>query len=149
MGDVSEILRDGEYAVWFRTSRGEGTARVCLANGKLSGRDSFFSYSGSYEIEGERLTATLTTRRYADGPTTVFGVDEVEVKLTGTIKGTIAWCHGISEQAPGLPFEAMLFLGQEAPPVPEVQRPTSTKVATLPNMMGGRSRARNPVVSGR
>ena len=149
MGDVPEMLIDGEYAVWFRTPRGEGTARVCLANGKLSGRDSFFSYSGSYEIEGDRLTATLTTRRHADGPTTVFGVDEVEVKLTGTLKGTIASCCGVSEQAPGLPFEATLFLGQETPPVPEVKRPTSTKVAKLPNMMGGRSRARNPVVPGR
>ncbi len=149
MDNVPEILRDGEYAVWFRTSRGEGTARVCLANGKLSGRDSFFNYSGSYEIDGDRITATLTTRRYADGPTTVFGVDEVEVKLTGTIKGTIAWCYGMSEQAPGLPFEATLFLCQETPPAPEVRHQASTQVARLPNMMGGRLRVRNPVASGR
>lgn len=149
MGNVSEMLIDGEYVVWFRTPRGEGTARVCLANGKLSGRDSFFSYSGSYEIDGDRFTATLTTRRHTDGPTTVFGVDEVEVELTGTIKGTIAWCCGMSEQAPGLPFEATLFLSQEAPPVPEVKRPTTGKVAKLPNMMGGRSGVRNPVISGR
>ncbi|WP_407178928.1 hypothetical protein [Bradyrhizobium sp. STM 3562] len=142
------MLRNGEYAAWFRTSRGEGTGIVHLADGRISGRDSFFSYSGSYEIEDDRFTATLTTRRYADGPTTLFGVDEVEVKLTGTINGTIACCSGISEQAPGVHFEATLFLNQE-PPEPEVKHPMSANVAKLPKKIGAGYRARHPFLSGR
>src|SRR6202790_3264693 len=81
------MLKDGKYAAWFRTSRGEGTGIVHLANGKISGGDSIFAYSGSYQIDDDRITAALTTRRYAAGPPTVFGIDEVEVKLTGRFNG--------------------------------------------------------------
>jgi hypothetical protein len=77
------MLKDGKYAAWFRTSRGEGTGIVLLANGKISGGDSMFAYSGSYQVDDDRITATLTTRRHAAGPPTVFGIDEVDVKLTG------------------------------------------------------------------
>ena len=75
--------RDGEYAVWFRTVYAEGTGIVFLDNGRITGGDSMFAYGGSYEIDGDRFTATLTIRRFAEGTTTVFGVDEVEARLTG------------------------------------------------------------------
>ena len=88
------MLKDGQYAAWFRTSRGEGTGIVHLANGKISGGDSIFTYGGSYEIDEDRFTATLTTRRHSAGPPTVFGVDEVEVTLTGTFNGRMASCSG-------------------------------------------------------
>ena len=45
------MLKDGKYAAWFRTSRGEGTGIVHLENGKISGGDSIFTYGGSYEID--------------------------------------------------------------------------------------------------
>ncbi|MGY4373287.1 hypothetical protein ACVWZ3_000926 [Bradyrhizobium sp. i1.3.6] len=41
------MLRDGKYAAWFRTPRGQGTGIVDLAEGRISGRDSFFTYGGS------------------------------------------------------------------------------------------------------
>jgi len=102
------MLGEGKYRAWFRTSRGEGTGIVHLADGRISGGDCFFSYGGTYEINEDRFTATLTTRRCADGPTTVFGLDEIEVRLTGSVKGTTAWCIGTSDQVPGLRFEATL-----------------------------------------
>jgi hypothetical protein len=110
------MLRDGRYAAWFRTSRGEGTCNVHLAGGRISGGDSFFTYSGSYEVDDDRFTAVLATRRYAPGPPTVFGLDEVEIKLSGKIKGITAACTGIVEQAPGVTLEATLFLGDDSPP---------------------------------
>ncbi len=141
------MLRDGKYAAWFRTSRGEGTGIVHLVDGKISGGDSFFNYCGSYEIDDDRFTATLTTHRFADGPTTVFGLDDVELKLNGILKGTIASCSGTSEQAPGVLFEATLFLGQEQPLRPAPQPlPSSFNVTRLPKGMGGRYRARNPFI---
>jgi hypothetical protein len=144
------MLRDGQYTAWFRTSRGQGTGIVHLANGRISGGDSFFNYSGSYEVKDDRFTAILTTKRFADGPTpTVFGLDEVEVKVTGTFKGTIACCTGTSEQAPGLHFEATLFLGQEQPIQPEAPRTApALKLAKLPNANSERYRPRNPLAPG-
>jgi len=65
------MLRDGRYAAWFRTSRGEGTGIVHLADGKISGGDCFFSYGGSYQTDDDSFTAVLTTKRCAAGPPTV------------------------------------------------------------------------------
>jgi hypothetical protein len=110
------MLRDGRYAAWFRTSHGEGTCNVHLAGGRIAGGDSFFSYSGSYEVENDYFTAVLATRRYAPGPPTVFGLDEVEIKLSGKINGITAACTGIVEQVPGVTLEATLFLGDDSPP---------------------------------
>ncbi len=118
------MLRDGRYAAWFRTSRGEGTCNVQLASGRITGGDSFFSYSGSYEADGDRFTAVLTTKRHTAGPPTVFGLDEVEIKLQGKIKGMRAACTGTAEQAPGMALEATLFLGQEPPPEAARKRAT-------------------------
>ena len=62
------MLRDGKYAAWFRTSRGQGTGIVDLAEGRISGRDSFFTYSGSYRVDERHFSAVLTVNRHADGP---------------------------------------------------------------------------------
>ena len=110
------MLRDGRYAAWFRTSNGEGTCTIHLDGGRISGGDSFFTYHGSYQAEDDRFTAVLSTKRYAAGPPTVFGLDEVEIRLEGKIKGMTAACTGTAEQAPGVKFEATLFLGQDQPP---------------------------------
>ena len=133
------MLRNGRYAAWFRTSRGEGTCNVQLASGRITGGDSFFTYSGSYDVHGERFTAVLTTRRHAAGPPTVFGLDEVEVKLEGKIRGIMAACTGTAEQAPGVTFEATLFLGQDA-------QPEAARKRVTPNLNADKlpKPARNP-----
>jgi hypothetical protein len=143
-GDPFSMLKDGQYTAWFRTSRGEGTGIVRLADGGISGGDSFFNYSGSYEVQDDRFTATLTIKRSADGPTpTVFGLDEVEVRIAGMLKGTLACCTGSSEQAPGVPFEATLFLGPDQPP-PNVPPASGFNLAKLPKTSNERYRGRNP-----
>lgn len=142
------MLKDGQYAAWFRTSRGQGTGIVHLANGRISGGDSIFTYSGTYEADEDQFTAALTTRRHAAGPSTVFGIDEVEVKLAGRINGTTALCSGTAEQAPGVVFEATLFLGQDPTP-PSGRKPVALNFnAKLPQGSDNRSRARNPFVRG-
>src|SRR5260370_2012920 len=103
---VFSILKDGKYAAWFRTSRGEGTGIVHLANGKISGGDSIFTYGGSYEIDEDRFTATLTTRRHSAGPPTGFGIDEVAVTLTGTFTGRLAPAPAPPAPAPRRSFAA-------------------------------------------
>ena len=140
------MLRDGRYAAWFRTSRGEGTGIVHLADGKISGGDCFFSYGGSYQTDDDGFTAVLTTKRCAAGPPTVFGLDEVEVRLAGKVKGTTACCAGSAEQAPGMAFEATLFFGEDASPPPNSKRAISNP-NRLPNG-DSRHQARNPFARG-
>jgi hypothetical protein len=115
------MVRDGKYTAWFRTPRGQGTGIVHLADGKITGGDCFFAYGGSYEADDNSFTATLTTRRCAPGPTTVFGVDEIEIKLTGAFKGGTAFCSGTVDQMPGLHFEATLFGGPDQAPAPDIR----------------------------
>jgi T3SS negative regulator,GrlR len=143
------MLKDGKYAAWFRTSRGEGTGIVHLANGKISGGDSIFAYSGSYQVDDDRITAALTTRRYAAGPPTVFGIDEVEVRLTGRFNGMMASCSGTAEQAPGMVFEATLFLGQDQPPESDRKRAAvKFEAGKLPKGSDSRYHVRNPFARG-
>ncbi len=139
------MLKDGKYAAWFRTSRGEGTGIVHLANGKISGGDSIFAYSGSYQVEDDRIIAALTTKRHTAGPPTVFGIDEVEVKLTGRFKGMMASCSGTAEQAPGMVFEATLFHGQDRSPESDRKRAAvKFDAGKLPKGSDSRYHARNP-----
>lgn len=106
------MIKDGEYVVWFRTSRGTGTGVVHLSEGKISGGDAFITYSGSYEQNGDRFIATLTTRRHTAGQPTLFGIDEVELKLHGLSNDTIAVCSGSVDKVPGIVFDATLILGR-------------------------------------
>ncbi len=107
------MLRNGTYAAWYRTPLGAGTGIVRLADGKISGGDLFITYGGSYEVDGDLFTATLTTKRHAPGEPTVFGVDEVDVQLAGRCSGTVASCAGAARQAPDLHFEVTLIFDQE------------------------------------
>ncbi|WP_429027443.1 hypothetical protein [Bradyrhizobium sp. I1.14.4] len=145
------MQRDGQYTAWFRTPHGEGTGIVRLANGRISGGDAMFIYGGTYQLDEDRFTAVLTTHRYADGPfTTVFGCDEVEAQLTGSFSGNRAVCSGTAKQAPGVLFEATLFLQQpESAPAPRpTSPPPSADLARLPRLTADR-RTPNPFVARR
>jgi hypothetical protein len=140
------MLKEGTYTAWYKTPRGEGTGTVHVEGGKISGGDSAFNYSGSYEFTAEGFTATITTKRYREGPhTTVFGLDEVELQLTGTVRGGMAWCSGRSKQAPDLQFEGILFLGEEDKPKPNRQRPVGNlNPDRLPKGLDNRYRTHPP-----
>jgi len=103
------MLIDGCYIAWFKTKLGQGTGRVLLENGKISGGDTVITYSGSYQAEGTQFTAVLKTSRHAPGQPSVFGVDEVEIKLAGSAAGNFATCSGEVEQVPGMVFEVTLM----------------------------------------
>jgi len=75
------MLANGKYSAWLKTPKGEGRGIATLSDGTIIGGDSFFEYSGSYEENGDQITASVRTRRVCDGPPSVFGFDEVELKL--------------------------------------------------------------------
>jgi hypothetical protein len=146
------MLKDGKYAAWFRTSRGQGTGIVHLIDGRISGCDSFFTYGGAYQIEEDRVTAVLTIHRHTEGPQSVFGLDEVEVNLTGVCSGAMATCAGIAEAAPDAPFEATLIYSQEELPPEGRGEVVKLNADRLPKRLDGRldgpSRRRHPIALG-
>jgi hypothetical protein len=144
------MLKEGKYAAWFRTARAEGTGIVHLAQGRISGSDSFFSYGGSYRFDDDRhFTAVLTTRRHADGPPTVFGLDEVEVELSGVYSGAMATCSGTAREAPDVRFEVTLIFSQEEAPAADARcAVVKLKADKLPMRLDSRPRPRLPFTTG-
>jgi hypothetical protein len=134
------MLRDGKYAAWFRTPRGQGTGLVDLVDGRISGRDSFFTYQGSYQLDQERFTAVLTVKRHAEGNPSVFGPDDVEVKLSGVCSGAMATCSGTAKEAPDINFEATLIYSQEEAVGSDGQCAVVKLNYKLPKGLDGRSR---------
>ncbi len=146
------MLKDGKYAVWFRTSRGQGTGIVHLVDGRISGRDSFFSYGGSYQVDDSGFTAELSIRRHTEGPPSVFGLDEIDLSIAGVCKGAMATCSGTAQRAPDLPFEATLIYSQEDA-LPESKRgvvnlKTNRLAKGLDSRLATRARPRPPRLPG-
>jgi hypothetical protein len=58
------MLKHGKYSVWFKTPVGEGAGVVELEpTGQLRGGDGVASYTGTWEQNGERLKATISSKR--------------------------------------------------------------------------------------
>lgn len=112
------MLKDGTYAAWFKTPVGQGTAIVHLADGKVWGRDSIMTYSGSCAMDGDRFTATVVAQRHTQGQPTIFGTvdQELQLKLSGTASEGIVAYVGTAEQFPGVLIEGLLIYNQNAAP---------------------------------
>ncbi|WP_308285242.1 hypothetical protein [Bradyrhizobium ivorense] len=81
------------------------------------------SYSGFFDVEGERFTAVLRTKRHTEGRASIFGVDDLTVRLKGTCSGKFASFVGAAEQVPGVRLEGTLILSEEHPSAPEPLAP--------------------------
>jgi hypothetical protein len=103
------MLANGKYAAWFRTPLGEGTGTVLLQDGNVSGADTVIAYSGSYKQDGDKFSADISIKRHSAGQMSVFGIDDVDIALTGKSTGVTASCRGKSRPAPGMAFEATLI----------------------------------------
>jgi hypothetical protein len=111
------MLPNGRYSAWFRTRQkegrrmmqGEGTGVIELNDGKVTGGDTVLTYTGSYVADGDKFTAFIATKRHTPGQPSVFGIDDVNLTLTGKSTPTTASCTGTAKQAPGLTFEATLI----------------------------------------
>jgi hypothetical protein len=134
------MLENGKYAAWFKTPNGQGTGIVFLTNGEIAGQDSVIAYSGFYEQDGDQFTATLRIRRFREGQPSLFGLDNVELRLCGESSGRIAVCTGTTEQVPGLVFQATLIRAQEMPSGLNAARPPIPPFDPLkmPKMRGSR-----------
>jgi len=135
------MLENGEYSAWFRTPQGQGTGTVTLANGRITGGDSAISYQGTYERDGDRFTATVNTFRHCNGQPSIFGIDELELRLVGQSRDFSIVCHGTAEQAPGLAFHATLIRKRDLDHEQVSAKrnlPSSFKEMKLPKIGGSR-----------
>ncbi|MBR0753261.1 hypothetical protein JQ604_13810 [Bradyrhizobium jicamae] len=117
------MLKDGTYAAWFKTPLNHGTGIVHVADGAIWGRDSIMTYSGTCQVDGERFTGVLRTKRHTEGHDTVFGVDGLTIRIEGTCIGKIATYVGEADEVPGLILEGTLIWSEQATPAPEPGAP--------------------------
>lgn len=107
---VAPVITPGKYSVWFKTPVGEGAGVVEFGpDGKLGGGDDTFAYAGTWTQRGEHFKASLSARRVVPGPPGVFGLDEIDVVVSGrSVDDTSTSCTGFARQAPGLRLEVEL-----------------------------------------
>ncbi len=114
------MLKDGTYAAWYRTPLDQGTGIVHVVDGQIWGRDSLMTYHGSCQVDGDRFTAQVSTKRHTDGRATVFGVsDELTLQIEGICPGRIATYRATAAQAPGVVLEGTLIRRDLQPPGPK------------------------------
>ena len=107
---VALVITPGKYSVWFKTPVGEGAGVVEFGpDGTLDGGDSTFAYAGSWTQQGEHFKASLSARRVEPGPPGVFGLDEIDIVVSGhSVDDSSTSCTGFAKQAPGLKLEVEL-----------------------------------------
>ena len=114
------MLKDGTYAAWYNTPLDQGTGIVHVADGQIWGRDSLMMYRGACKVDGDRFTATVSTKRHTDGRATVFGVeDELTLDIQGRCPGKIATYTATAQQVPGMILHGTLILTEQQPPAPD------------------------------
>lgn len=103
-------LDNGLYAIRFQTPLGAGAGVVYAQNGHLRGGDSGMAYIGTFQEDGDKLTADVRAFRHTANPgiRSVFGVDDVNIHLDGTATQSSATCIGTAPQAPGLRLQVTL-----------------------------------------
>ena len=103
------MLQNAQYSVWFRTPEGEGYGVISLMDGDVSGGDNISFYTGTYAQDGDKFVAAIAVKRHTQGPPSVFGIDIVDITLSGKSTPTTASCFGTANQAPDMTFQATLI----------------------------------------
>jgi hypothetical protein len=129
------MLKDGTYAAWFKTALGNGTGIAHLADGRVWGRDSIMSYHGTCQVDGDRFTALISTTRHTKGHATVFGADDLTLRLEGTCTDRLARYVGTADEVPGVLLEGLLILSEQSTPAQTRERtPANFSPARLPKL---------------
>ncbi len=135
------MFKDGTYSAWYKSPLGEGTGVATFAGGKLRGRDSILLYDGTYETADDNLSVVMKSRRHSPGQPSIFGVDEFEMKLEGTVLGNTIVCSGTSDIAPGVLVEVTLIPCKSEPTEaepPPVTKLDASRLPKLPKLSRGR-----------
>lgn len=95
---------DGFYKVTFSTPIGLGYGVIFLADGKMHGGDSVMFYVGTYAVQGDTLTATMSAGQHSSAPSmkNVLGVSEATLSINVKRLGTALIGRATTPQAPGV-----------------------------------------------
>ncbi|MFT4121541.1 hypothetical protein [Bradyrhizobium sp.] len=107
------MLKDGTYRAWFTTPLAQGTGIAHVAGDRIWGCDSLMNYSGTCQIDGERFTAVVYTKRHTLDRPTMFGADHAKLLIEGTCDGKIGRYIATAEEAPGILLDGTLILSEE------------------------------------
>jgi hypothetical protein len=88
-----------------------GTTEAASVGGRDVRRTDYtvLAYTGTYSQDGDVFTVDIATKRHSPGQLSVFGIDNVDLKLGGKSVGRVASCRGTTRQAPAMAFEATLI----------------------------------------
>lgn len=105
-------MQNGLYKVSFVTPKGQGTGIVVIVDGSIKGGDASMYYIGTYVEKNNQLTGKLHVRKHSEVPgiISVFGLDDVHLKLQGTSTNVSATIEGFAAEAPQIPLQAQLTL---------------------------------------
>lgn len=106
-------LPNGLYKIAFETASGAEYGVAYLQDGKLRGGDSGMAYVGSYQMDGDLLTADLsvTQHRHVPGAVSALGFNNVQVQLTGLVDDSnVVRLTGTSPVSKSIRFGARLSL---------------------------------------
>lgn len=117
------MLKNGNYVAWFKTPSKPGTGVIHLLDGSITGGDSILSYSGAYQVRGDDFTAILKTTRHAKGHESVFGADNLTLRLEGKAGGRMAKFIGRADEFPHTPFEGTLIYSEQEQQTPDRETP--------------------------
>ena len=115
-------VREGLYAIRFRTRLGTGSGIVVLQDGRFRGGDSRMAYSGRYCFSGDMFSADLLVEKHTDvsGMRSLFGLDRFSLALHGNFSGDVAELIAVSPEVEGVEMTATLHPVAESLVVPEL-----------------------------
>jgi hypothetical protein len=117
------MLKNGTYVAYYATPLNQGAGVAHIEDGKLTGSDSIMNYDGTYEVDGNRFAGILRTTRHSEGHETVFGVDNLTLRIEGICIGKVASYVATADEVPGMVLEGTLIRSEEVSSEPKPSRP--------------------------
>lgn len=106
-------LPSGLYKIAFETRAGTDYGVAHLHDGRLRGGDGGMAYVGSYRIDGQLFSASMsvTQHRHVPGAVSALGLNDVLVHLHGVLAdGGVLQVQGSSPESASVRFKARLSL---------------------------------------
>lgn len=94
-------MTDGFYSMVFETPLGQGGGVAVLSSGALQGGDSSMYYVGTFAETGQQITALVRVGTHLAGGTSVFGVSDANLTISGRIDGDTITGTATAAEVPG------------------------------------------------
>lgn len=86
---------DGLWIMEFHGTEGVGGGVVVFTHGKALGGDNAFAYSGTFEVKGDQLTATINVKNFNPSIPNVLGIPgDFDLVVAGRVDGEVIEATG-------------------------------------------------------